>query len=110
MDNTESITPKDSNGKSIHIFAEICSSWGFSSKRKIIGNIANVLAEQHGYEVKFTTIPVKGKLGIYNIYLYLNNEYKMIYSKFEVDEKDVIVASSPGNVKNELIKLIMTYV
>ena len=77
---TEESKSKNSNGKKIELFVEICSSWGFGGKKnQVVSQLVSTLNNQ-GYDVVYTCEPMSGGNGEYYVYVVKDGNKKIVFS------------------------------
>ncbi len=59
---------QNSNGRTITLYAEFCSSWGFNSSSNQIVKLLVTELNKEGYDVNYTIEPLNGGNGEYYIY------------------------------------------
>lgn len=95
-------------GKQIELTDEICYSWGYTGKKKLVSSIGNQLAEL-GFDVVINHKPDTENIGVYKIFLNVNGQEILVYSKSSKDNNGkTIVDNSPSNVNKEIINLILS--
>lgn len=105
---TEKINARSpSKNKEIILYDQICYSWGYSYKKKMVSQIGAELADL-GYSVTIIHYPDEVNIGVYKIFVDVNNTKKLVYSNSSVDKKnDVVVSSSPSSVKQQITNAIL---
>ncbi len=112
MSEFETIKPREqANGRTLTLNGEVCSSWGFTKKKKVIEDIANELADK-GYEVKYFVQPVPGGTDIIRLTLVKDDGTKIIIFSNDIKEKEVggIYAKTMIGKEIEIIDKIMMMV
>lgn len=109
MNDYTKISSDKANGKSIKIYSEICSSWGYTAKKKAIAEIAKLVSAK-GYDVEFKCDLVPGGTGIFSIWVIQNDgTKKLIFSNKEKDQnKGAIIGDSPTKHQQEIIDKIVS--
>jgi hypothetical protein len=99
----ESVIPENPIGKTISILGEVCSSWGYSVRKKAIAEIAKALAKE-GYEVRYTVQPVHGSTGIIRLTLIKDDGSKIVvFSNREGDKVEGAIHGLNLNTKEKEI-------
>lgn len=105
----EKINPRgQANGKRIELSDEICYSWGYAGKKKLVSAIGNQLADL-GYEVTINHKPDTENIGVYKLFLNHNGQEILVFSKSQKDNNGItVVANSPSMVEKEIINLVLS--
>ena len=71
---------KNSNGKTIELLAEMCSSWGFgNTKNQVVSQLVKALNDS-GYDVKSIFEPMSGGNGEFFVYQIENGKKTIVFS------------------------------
>lgn len=70
----------NSNGKTVEILSEMCSSWGYgNTKNQVVSQLVKKLNEK-GYDVKYTLEPKDGGNGEFYVYKIENGKSTIVFS------------------------------
>ena len=99
--------PSNSNGKTVNLLAEICSSWGYGNKKSQLMTFIKELAN-NGYTINYTIDPKEGGNGEYFVYQVTENSPRIIFSNDKKHENSAIVAEDiiPGKLPEVFQKII----
>lgn len=94
--------------KKIKLVSEICSSWGFTGKRRAIDDVAKGLKEK-GYKTEVQYVAVPGGTGAYKLNVVLQNgKEKVVFSNNKADEKKgATIGHGPKENKKEIIDKVI---
>ncbi len=99
-----------SNGKTVELYAEMCSSWGYgSTKRQVVSQLVKEL-NTLGYDVTLSCEPMESGDGEFFVYNVINGNKKIIFSNNEELHKSegaVIGGGIKASNVNDIIKKII---
>ncbi len=77
---TKNFKATQSNGKTINLEAEICSSWGFGGKVSKVESLIVKKLTDEGYDVVITLTPLTGGNGEYFLYVTKEDKKSIVFS------------------------------
>lgn len=96
------VSKESYSGKEITIRSEICYSWGYSYKVKVVMNFLQYIIEKYGVKVSFKEKKVTDGDGEYNIVQEVNGKDNYIFSN-DSSFKDAVYGSYPDKSQYDAI-------